>query len=305
MKVRIESSHKLDNGEYVHDVTIDEKRTFKDVPNIHKYKRCSNSQKCKYYKKCCDTDGVIRIFDCRKNLNKLQFIYNLSSTFFALMIFIEIFNKRQTAFFTGLGILFISMVILDIICCIIEYVVPKIRDRYFYSKLVRQEKKNGTKKQKEQTLKRATEAEEKLEEMFLFPYYSDIVKAETLVNNLKKLSEQTNFGINGKAIKDCVQQLSVIIRVLKEDSSNYSIFATLFETEILQFYQMLENYSYLVKVNRCKPRYEKMIEVCCGKVLKSLADKKIQSIINNESAEARFESSAETLRDLYIRKGDK
>lgn len=302
MKVKIGGGYRNEDGTFAHNVTIDQEE-FKNVPNIPKYKHCDNSN-CKYYSKCSCNDGVVRPFDCIKNRNIVIQLYNTVTGAFVAMSFYNIFVVRHMGFFKGTGVLLITMVVLDIGCSIFEDAVPKIRDAHFYKKLKRADKRLEEKKRKEEEAEKAKKITDEFTKMVDVPYYQEIVNADASVNSLKKLSDEYDFGASNDKIKECVNKLSQIIKVLKQDSSSYGRVAFLFEGSLDKLFNTLRMYTYFIETKTEDPKYEQLLEACIDSFLRYLKDQKVEAIFDKSSVEDQFRSSAEALRKMVERKGE-
>ncbi len=302
MNIRIGEGCKKSDGTFVHSVFIGEER-FDDVSNIKKYKNCSPDT-CKYYRQCSYEDGVVRTFDCKKNQNMVITIYNIITGAIAAMIFSYLFVVKNLSFFKGIGFLILGLVALDIICCIIEAVVPALRDKRFYRVLKKIQKRNLAKKQKEQEEEEAQRATEKFEKMAASPYYQDVVKAESFAKSLKQISDEFDFGDSDEKIYKCVQKVTEIIEVLKEDSSGYTRVAFLFEGALEEFYNTLKLYTCFIKADIHEEKNERVLAECVNKFYNYLSDQKIEAIFDKTSIGIQFRSSAEALGKMIDSKGD-
>lgn len=123
----------------VHDVFFDNDECFKEVENIKKFKKCQR-RKCKYYWECQETGGVVRKTDCKKNQSKWKLLYNFLTGGIAFILTILIFSVLSLKIFNGIGLLTIFLVFLDILCSVLEMLVPKVLEKRFYKKLKRKKK---------------------------------------------------------------------------------------------------------------------------------------------------------------------
>lgn len=303
MNIRIKDGHPKSDGTFVHTVFVNDEQ-FDDVKNIKKYKKCSSSN-CKYYRDCSYHDGVVRTFDCQKNKKRVITLYNTITGAFAAMMFVYLFSVRQLGLFKGMGFLILGLVAMDIVCSLIEVAVPSLRDKRFYSILKSAQKREIAKKQKEQEIEDAKKAAEEFEKMADSPYYQDVVKAETLVKNLKKISDDFNFGQSDEKIDKCVEKITEIIDVLKDDSSGYSRVAFLFEGALEEFYNTLKLYTCFIKADIHEEKNERVLNACVDKFYNYLGDQKIEAIFDKTSIGIQFRSSAEALGKMIDSKGEK
>lgn len=299
--MRISNGYKNSEGVFIHDVTIfDEK--FKCVENLKKYKNCS-SKNCKYYSDCQWNNGVVRFFDCRKNANIANHIYNFITAAIVFCIMMIIFFVCHFSIIRSIAILIISLVVLDILCTVGEYSVDKIRDRHFYNKLKRIEKRKNKLADAEQKAKESQKAIEEMEKATKDVNYQSVVAAESFVKKLKEISDAYDFGPNEEKIDICVNKLFDIISVLKEDSSGYSRVAFLFEAYLPEFYNTLKFYSDFIKANVVKDEENQILTKCVDKFLNFLDDQRVEAIFDKKSIEIQFKATAETLSKM-IDKGE-
>lgn len=302
MNIRVGEGYKKSDGTYVHSVFVGEER-FDDVKNIRKYKNCSPDT-CKHYRQCSFNDGVVRTFDCQKNKNRMIAIYNTITGALAAMIFAYLFSVKQYPFFKGMGLLILALVVLDVICTIIESAVPVLRDKRFYSILRKIEKRKEAKKQKEQEAEEMQKATDEFEKMANSPYYQEVIKAESIAKNLKKLSDEFDFGQSDEKIDKCVKKVTEIIEVLKEDSSGYTRVAFLLEGALEEFYNTMKLYTCFIKANIHEEKNERVLAACVDKFLSFLNEQMTEAIFDKTSIGIQFRSSAEALGKMIDSKGD-
>lgn len=297
-------SGKNRNGTYVHRVTFDD-RSFEGVENIPSCTtdKC-RKRNCKYYSDCWYNEGVVRTFDCQKNAQKVTKIYSLITSVIAVMCFWNIFFVQKMGFFKGMGALILALVVLDIICTFIESLVPKIRDKRFYNKLVKWETEKIEKDKKEKELAEIKRAEDEKKKLETFPYYTDILKAESFVNDLTNLSNEFDFGPNEDKVAECVNTLSQIISALKDEPASYSNVAFLFNGLIEEFYKTLKFYSSFLKAGISEKKDEEILGSCVDKFLMHLGNGKVSTVLDEDSARLQFRNSAQAVRDLLDEKGE-
>lgn len=300
--IRVGEGHRKDDGTFVHTVTIGEEQ-FENVENIPKYKKCDSSN-CKYFRDCQWNDGVVRTFDCKKNRATVIGVYNFITGAIVACFFCYLFVERHMSFFKGAGIMLLAIVGLDIICTIIESIVPKVRDKHFHKMLQKRDGKLKARTKKQKAAEEAKKATEEFEKMSSSMYYQDIVNAENSVNTLKKLSDECDFGANDEKIDQCVRKLIEIIGVLKEDDSGYGRVAYLFEIYIEEFYNTLKMYTNFIKADIHNEKNEQLLTECVDSFLKYLGNQKVQAIFDKSSVEIQFRSAAETLKKMVDSKGE-
>ncbi|MBQ2938028.1 MAG: hypothetical protein IJE05_04015 [Clostridia bacterium] len=285
-------------GKKLYDVEIFDE-TFKDVKG---YKCPNNKWHCKFNNPCYAEDHI-RFFDCRRNALRAILIYNLITSAIVVCIAAIIFFYYDFSWFKGIAFFIVSLVFLDILCTVGEYIVPKIRERLFYNKLKKAKRKQEKIKEAEEKAQEAKKVMEELQESKRNPNYKSVIEAEAFVNNLKDLSEEYNFGVNEEKIDICVEKLSEIIAVLKKDSSGYIRVAFLFEAYLPEFYNTLRFYADFIKANVVNQEYEDILTKCVDKFLNFLNDQKIEAIFDKRSIEIQFKSTARTLEKM-IDKGE-
>lgn len=302
MKIQVGEGYKNTKGTYVHTVTVGDEQ-FKDVENIPKYKKCSSGN-CKHYSECSWKDGVVRRFDCQKNKRRVATIYCTVTGALVAMFFAFLFIQLHLPFFKGIGVLILGMVAFDIVCCIIEDVVPKVRDKRFYKFLKKREVRIEKQRKRQQEAEEAEAATDKFAAMSDSPYYQDVVNADLLVNSLKKLSDEYDFGENDKKIEQCVEKLSKIIEALQNDCSGYARVAFLFESSLNEFFNTLKLYTYFLKSNISSEKNERLLTACVDQFLRYLNNQKIEALLDKSSVDFQFKSSAEALRRMINQKGE-
>ncbi len=302
MNIKIEEGYKKSDGTFVHRVYVGDER-FDDVKNIKRYQSCGPDN-CKYFRECSSNGGIVRSFDCRKRKNFVMWVYNTVTGAFAAMIFAYLFVIKNLGFFKGIGFLIIGLVILDVICTFIELAVPALRNKRFYKKLKKIQKRNLIREKKEQEKKDIQRATAEFEKMAASPYYQDVLKAESFATNLKQISDEFDFGECDKKVDECVKKVNEIIEVLKEDSSGYNRVAFLFEGALEEFYNILKLYTCFIKAGIHEERNERVLRNCVDRFYNYLGDQKIEAIFDKTSIGIQFRSSAEALGKMIDSKGD-
>ena len=228
IEVEMRKENKFCGKAVIHDKGI--KHVFKNVPYISKYKKCyscrNTNGECKYYDECVP----LRKFDCRKNLNFLQSIYNLLTGIFITYVTLTLAFKYNFSIIKVISIFLLFFVAMDISCTAVESFVSFTRDKLFYKKLLRRDKKEMVRKQKKREEERQQKQTEEIMKMTQTAFGGNISIAEDFVKNLKKISDENDFGENDLKIEKCVERLEEIIKILKKDSSNYPRVAFLFFT---------------------------------------------------------------------------
>lgn len=302
MKIKIGEGMKKSDGTFVHTVYVGEEK-FDEVPNIKKYQHC-NSDNCRYYRKCSYDDGVVRTFDCQKNRNRVITIYNTITGAIAAIYFCWLVTSVHPGFFKGAAFLIFGLLALDVICTIIEVAVPKLRDKRFYRFLKRVAKREAAKKLKEKEKEDAENAAKEFEKIANSPYYKDVINASTLLNTLKRLSDEYDFGKNDEKIEKCVEKVAEIIEVLKKDSSGYVRVAFLFEGSLKEFYNALNLYTCFLKADIHEERNERVLTDTVNNFYEYLSSQKVEAILDKNSIGIQFRSSAEALGTMIKSKGE-
>ena len=205
-------------------------RTFTNVKNISKFKRCT-PYNCDYYSYCKE-NGVVRLLDCRASASKLIGNYSTFTGIVASIIVLFFYYIMKLSIFKTVTFSILSIVAFDMLCTAFEWSVSKIRENTLYRKLLKIEKK----KEDEKSLK-------KMEERLKKEYYDDINFAKTSIQSLKKLSNKENF--EKSKITDSLSNLQNIIVAVEKNPILYSKVAFLFEVQIPEFYNTLKIYEIL------------------------------------------------------------
>lgn len=281
--MKISKGYYNSEGKIVHDVSF-ENGSFKEIENIKKFAKCTESN-CKYYKKCKENNGVVRKIDCKKNQCRLMLFYNIITGVILFIIIMLIFNVFHLKITTGIGVLIISLVTLDILSNILESMSPKIFQRFFYNKL------NTTKKKEEKNVKLK---EEKLNN----PLYKKVLEAEEYVKKFKDFCQKNNFGKSNDDVNKCTEKLSEIIVELKKDSLGYARVEPLFEKHLPDFYNTLSYYSSFEKAKAIEKEYDEVLRRCVERFLKFLETQRVQAILDKDKLESQFKSTAEKLTKM-------
>lgn len=307
MKIVIDEGRKNPSGIITHEVHVNNE-TY-EVENLKKTGSCS-WHSCKYYNECMNyKGGVVRRFDCVKNLKRITRIYNLITSFIIAELFLYLFYIKKLSFFKGVGILLIGIGLLDIICSIIEMIVPKIRDIYFCRKLRKKGKIKvaETEEEKEEVLE-DKEMQEEIEKFHQSPYYQDVLKVENVLNNIREFSDKhTEISSDADSkIKQCIYKANDILIVLKKDILGNRIGIILFKNALEEFLYILKLY---VKFLNDDGVYyddskEKIFMECVDQFWDYLSQQQIDSIIDNSSIDAQFINSTKIFKKMLDNKGD-
>lgn len=230
-------------------------------------------------------------------------IYNFFTSILVMIGFFQIYGQYKLGFFKGTAVLIIFLVVLDIICTIIEVSVPKIRDKYFYNKLMKRDKRETEKEKKRREEEEIKKAAEELQKMTQTPYYKNVSEAETFVNSLKEISDDNNFGENDQKIEFCVNRLNEIIELLKKNPSYYNRVAFLFEVYLPEFYNVLKQYTDFMEADCEDEELKQILTKSVDKFLKFLNSQKIETRLGTDKKQAKiqFKATAESLGDMVDR----
>lgn len=205
-------------------------KTFTNVKNISKFKKCTR-ENCEYYY-YCKSCGVTRLLDCRRISNRIIGNYSLFTGIMLSIIVLFFYYILKLSIFKTITFSILSIVSFDILCTAFEWCVSKIRENTLYNKLIKMEKK----REDEKSIK-------KMEERLNKIYYDDINLAKKSYQSLKTLSEKNNFS-NTK-ISDVLNNLKSIIVALEKEPILYTKVTFLFEVQLPEFYSVLSCYAIL------------------------------------------------------------
>ena len=292
-RIKFVKTYKDDNGNTLCDIEVDGE-IFKGIKEIN-----LNKDKCRHcYSECEDEGPILRCFDCIKNVEKLQSIFYLFTTFVVLCISYFVFAKLEYNFFTKVAILIISLTALDIVCCIIEDTVPKIYDWSFVRKLKR--KKAKDKKMEQIALKEKQKQKEKVQAEKLANVLNNqsLIFVKAVVQRLRELSDSNNYGENETKINTCVEKCEAIVQKIQEDSTGYRRVIHVLEENLTEFCGILEIYTTFIKNNEVTQQYETIFTECVDIVLEFLESQRIKAILDTDSVQIQFQVSADTLKKM-------
>ena len=147
-------------------------RTFTDVKNISKFKKCTR-ENCEYYN-YCKSCGVIRLLDCRRISNRIIENYSFFTGIMLSILVLFFYYILKLSIFKTITFSILSIVSFDILCTAFEWCVSEIRENTLYNKLNKMEMK----REDEKNFKKMEERLKKL-------YYDDINLAKTSYQSLK------------------------------------------------------------------------------------------------------------------------
>ena len=303
IEVEMRKENKFCGKAVIHDKGI--KHVFKNVPYISKYKKCyscrNTNGECKYYDECVP----LRKFDCRKNLNFLQSIYNLLTGIVITYVTLMITFKYNFSIIKGISLFLLFFVAMDISCTVIESFISFTRDKLFYKKLLKRDKKEMARMQKKREEEMQQKKEEEIKKMTETAFGGNVAIAEDFIKSLKKISDENDFGENDLKIEKCVERLEEIIEILKKDSSNYPRVAFLFEVYLPKIYDILMQYVALTDVDCDEEDVKKILTEFIDKFLEFLKSQKIESRLGKDKNQAiiQFRALTKTI-ESNIEKGE-
>ena len=279
----------------------DEGIVFEDVPCIKKFNKKSKKKKCEWFNlHQCDCKPL-RMFDCQKKLETLQTIYIWVTGIIFILSTIFIFFVYDKNILKGFGYMLLIFIAMDIVCCLIEIIIPFLRDKFFYRKLMRIKGKKEKIKPKEEEFQKT----KKVKKIFETTYSGKVILAEEFVKKIRKVLDENDFGCNNRKIDECVNRLEEIIEILKKDSSNYPRVAFLFEVYLPKFYDILMQYLAFIDADCEKEQVKKILSDFMEKFIEYLKTQKIESRLGKDKNQAliEFQSLAETVQS-NLKKGE-
>ena len=298
LKISIGGGYKIED-ETFHNVTINNE-TFKKIPNIAKCKKCT--RRCKYYRDCMYfNDGVVRRFDCKRNVNLINRLWNIVTSAVVVFGVVTYYKTWNLGLFKGTSALIISLVVLDILCCIIEFFIKRIRNRYFYKKL----KTNQRKNEKKEAIKLQEEIAKQAIEEAKDPNKAKIREAETLLNEIEALSDAVDFGNCDHEIETCVEKCREIIGYLKKDTSSYIRVESLFKVYLPQFYRILSYYNEFKKADAVEESLNTNLSEAVKFFYDFLCRQRIEAIFDRDATEIRFNNAVSSLKKEIEDRGGK
>lgn len=268
-----------------------------------------NTEKCREcedyngYRDVCILHGSI--FKCPKKEEMYQKNYIFVTSIIVLFTTILIFTMLKFAFWTKVGILILCLVALDIMCSLIEKHTPKVYEKQLYNKFKKAQKKE---KELEAARIKAEETKKQLEEeekMAKNPQYKNVKNAEEVVERLKTISEQYDFGKSEKKIDICVEKSEAILERLRENPSAYIRISQLFELYLPEFCDTLNYYTDFIKADVVAKEHERTLIECVDTILQYLEGQRVKAIFDKDFVETQFQSSANTLKKVLKEENDK
>ena len=292
-KIKFVKTYEDDNGNTLCDIEVGGE-IFKGIKAIN-----LNKDKCRNcYYECEDEGPRLRYFDCIKNAQKLQDIFNIFTTLIVSCLSYFVFTKLEYNFFTKVAILIISLTGLDVVCCFIEDTIPKIYDWFFVRKL--KKKKAKDKKLEQIALKEKQKQKEKVQAEKLANVLNNqsLIFVKAVVQRLRELSDSNHYGENEAKINTCVEKCEAIVQKIQEDSTGYRRVIHVLEENLTEFCGILEIYTTFIKNNEVTQQYETIFIECVDIVLEFLESQKIKAILENDSVQIQFQASADTLKKM-------
>lgn len=302
-KVQVWEGTRVD-GKIHHMVKI-KGEVFKDVPNIPKCKECTR-KKCKYYKYCMEEcKGVVRTFDCLKNEAKVQLLWKVLTSAIVGGLTITYYDILGLGFFKGTAALIMSLVILDIICCGIEWLVVVVRDNWFYRKLKKKQAKENALEEQKRLAEEARLMKEQAEADAKDPNRIKIRDAENTLAQIAQISKDINFGECDEKVEFCVSKCKEIIDYLKKDSSGYIRVESLLQVYLPEFYRILAYYAEFEKAEAVEDEQRNRLGDTVNYFYNFLCKQKVEAIFDKKATEIKFNAAADTLRREIEKRGGK
>lgn len=292
MKNKVIISEKYEkDGKELNTITIKGEK-FEDIPNIPKYEKCSRKN-CKYYNDC---EGVVRKFDCKKNAVLATKIWNIATAILVFYLAITFYRTYALGFLKGTAAMLVAIVVLDIICCSIEMLVPIVRNEKFYRYLKRKVEKAKAEEEKKRIEEENKRLKEEAEADAKDPNRRKIRDAENTLIQIEQISEEINFGESDEDVKLCIEKSKEIIEQLKNDSSGYYRVESLLKELLPSFYQTLSYYAEFEKVGAIEEKHEKKLSEVVNQFYNFLYKQKVDAIFDRRDAELKFNRSVDTLK---------
>ena len=305
MRIRISSGYRD-----CHTVRINGE-TFEDVPNISKIDNCSRSN-CRYYYRCDADEGIVRIFDCKKNIAMVNRIWNLITSAVVVYAAITFYKTLKLGFFRGTGCMILTMIGLDMVCCVIEKIVKEIRDRFFYRKLKKDKAKKEIevekKRKAEEKKQKAEEARKKKEEFeanIKEPKMAKVHKAELILAQAETISQNINLCEAEEKAKFCISKCREIIEILKTDYTCYIRFENLLEVYLPEFFRILSLYEEFEKEKINDEEYYTKLKDIVDYFYDFLNSQNFETTFDKQSTASKFNIAVFTLRREIERRGGK
>lgn len=295
------------DGITYHDVVIKGER-FEKIPNLSKCNNCTSSN-CKYYRDCVyKNGGVVRKFDCEKNVAFVSLIWNIITGSFVIYFTNIYYKTLNLGFFKGTAALIVTLVAMDIICCGIEKLVEIFRDNHFYKKLKKKRDKEKAAEEKkrleEEAIKIKEEEAAKAKELNTIKKLRDV---ENTITQIEKISNDIDFGECDEKVDFCITKCKEIMDYLKNHSFSYIRVESLFEVYLPEFYRILVFYSELKneETEAVGEIYTKKLNNTVNYFYKLLYNQEIEAIFDKKATENNFIAAADMLRREIESRGGK
>ena len=298
-KIRISEGY-THEGKIYHDVTI-KGEEFKRVPNLSKCKYCT-IRNCKYYQKCIEySAGVVRAFDCQKNVAMVANSWNILTGILLASLATIYYKFLNLGIYKGTAILLVTVVALDVVCLVFEKLAEVFRDNYFYHKLKRRQAKQKAIEEKKFLKEKVKKMKEEVEEK-----NSNIVKireAEAVLNQIEVISESFNFGECDEKIRECVKKCREIMQYLHKDEVAYIRVENLLQVYLPDFYRVLAYYAEFIKVDAVGEAQNIKFNDTVDFFYEFLSKQKTEVIFDKTVANIKFNNAADTLKKEIERRG--
>jgi len=231
-------------------------------------------------------------------MKALQRIYIIITSFLVMGITILIFSVYHFSTLRSFSFLIISLVILDILCTIFEGITVRLHKKHILNKSKRYEKKIVKSAEHKQKSYEAKKVKEDMKKASKNPNYKKVLDSEAFIKKVQNLSESYDFGANKTNINVCINKLSEIISILKNDCSGYSRVSFLFEKYLPEFYTTLKYYSNFIIADIVGDEQEKTLTRCVNKFLNFLQSQKVEALFDRTETETQFKNASENLSQM-------
>ena len=228
----------------------------------------------------------------------LQRIYIIITSVLVMAITTLIFSVYHFNNLRSWAFLILVLVILDILCTIFEVLIVKIQKKHILNKSKRAEKRIIKSAEHKQKNYEAKKTKEDMKKALKNPDYKKVLDAEVFIKKVQKLSESYDFGAHKKNITICVDKISEIISILKNDCSGYNRVSFLFEKYLPEFYTTLKYYSNFIIADIVSNEQERTLSKCINKFLDFLQSQKIEALFDRTETETQFKNASENLNKM-------
>ena len=231
-------------------------------------------------------------------MKALQRIYVIITSLLVIGITILIFSIYHFTTLQSFAFLIISLVIFDILCTMFESLIFKLQKKHVINIHKHIEKRLLKSEEHKQKNYEAKKAKEDMQKISKNPDYKKVLDSEDLIKKIQNLSNSYDFGVNKNNINICIDKLSEIISILKDDCSGYTRILFLFEKYLPEFYTTLKYYSNFIIADIVGDEQEKTLTRCVNKFLSFLQSQKVEALFDRKETETQFMMSSENLSKM-------